>query len=90
MALDTPAQTEERAQEVARRVTEGLAQPVEVGLGRPPVRVGVSIGVCGALDPDRVAAAGGDGCPTWLRLADAAHVLARKPRKTGPLTAALG
>jgi diguanylate cyclase (GGDEF)-like protein len=85
---DTPAQTEERAQEVARRVTERLAQPVEVGLGRPPVRVGVSIGVC-VLDPNRLADADGKEVPDILRLADDAMYRA-KSRKTGPEMANLG
>ncbi len=84
---DTPAETEQRAQEVARRVTERLAQPLEVGLGRPPVRVGVSIGVC-VLDPDRVAEAGTSGVPDMLRLADDAMYRA-KSRKTGPEMATL-
>ena len=79
---DTAAQTTQRAQEVARRVTERLAQPVEVGLGRPPVRVGVSIGVC-VLDPAQLAAAGAENVPDILRLADDAMYRA-KASKSGP------
>jgi diguanylate cyclase (GGDEF)-like protein len=85
---DTPAHTAERAREVARRVTERLAQPVEVGLGRPPVRVGVSIGVC-VLDPAQLVAGGANDVPDILRLADDAMYRA-KSRKTGPEVATIG
>jgi diguanylate cyclase (GGDEF)-like protein len=84
---DTVEQTRERAQEVARRVTERLAQPVDVGLSRPPVRVGVSIGVC-VLAPDELVAAGAD-VPDILRLADDAMYRA-KADKTGPQLASIG
>jgi GGDEF domain-containing protein len=85
---DTAAQTAERAQEVARRITERLAQPVDVGLGRPPVRVGVSIGVC-VLDPAGLAAAGAGEVPDILRIADDAMYRA-KARKTGPELTTIG
>jgi diguanylate cyclase (GGDEF)-like protein len=75
---DTPEQTERRADEVARRVTERLAAPIDVGLGRPPVRIGVSIGVC-VLDPAKVAR----GIPDVLKLADDAMYRA-KSRRQGP------
>jgi diguanylate cyclase (GGDEF)-like protein len=75
---DTPEQTERRADEVARRVTERLAAPIDVGLGRPPVRIGVSIGVC-VLDPAEVAR----GIPDVLKLADDAMYRA-KSRRQGP------
>jgi diguanylate cyclase (GGDEF)-like protein len=83
---DTAEQTRQRAQEVALRVTERLAQPVDVGLGRPPVRVGVSIGVC-VLDPEQLAATGGE-VPDILRLADDAMYRA-KARRSGPELATL-
>jgi GGDEF domain-containing protein len=83
---DTAEQTRQRAQEVALRVTERLAQPVDVGLGRPPVRVGVSIGVC-VLDPEQLAATGGE-VPDILRLADDAMYRA-KARRSGPELAIL-
>jgi diguanylate cyclase (GGDEF)-like protein len=79
---DTGEQTLARAQEVARRVTERLAEPVDVGLGRPPVRVGVSIGVC-VLDPAQLRAAGADKAPDILRLADDAMYRAKASRN-GP------
>jgi diguanylate cyclase (GGDEF)-like protein len=84
---DTPGQTLHRAQEVARRVTERLAEPVDVGLGRPPVRVGVSIGVC-VLDPAQLRAAGADEAPDILRLADDAMYRA-KASKSGPQLATI-
>ena len=83
---DTPEQTEQRADEVARRVVERLAAPIDVGLGRPPVRIGVSIGVC-VLGPDEVARGG--GVPDVLKLADDAMYRA-KSRRQGPERAVIG
>jgi len=76
---DTPEQTARRADEVARRVVDCLGAPIDVGLGRPPLRIGVSIGVCvlGPSDVDR------GGVPDVLKLADDAMYRA-KSRRQGP------
>ena len=39
-----------RAREVADRLVRALAEPVDLGLGRPPVSVGVSVGIA-VVDP---------------------------------------
>jgi diguanylate cyclase (GGDEF)-like protein len=83
---DTVEETRRRAQEVALRITERLAEPVDVGLGRPPARVGVSIGVC-VLDPATLST-GGQEVPDILRLADDAMYRA-KSHKRGPEVAVL-
>jgi diguanylate cyclase (GGDEF)-like protein len=66
-----------RAEEVAERVGRALREPVDLGLGRPPVGIGVSIGIA-VLDPTVVDgdAEALDG-PGLLRAADAAMYLAK-------------
>jgi len=68
-----------RAAEVADRISAALADPVDLGLGRPPVRIGVSIGIS-VLDPENHPADAllGRPCgPRLLRSADEAMYSAK-------------
>jgi diguanylate cyclase (GGDEF)-like protein len=73
------AELAERAADVANRIGAALADPVDLGLGRPPVRIGVSIGIS-VLDPENHPADAllGRPCgPSLLRSADEAMYSAK-------------